>query len=281
MDLLVASLTQRQQIGQRIFSAVFSIHQMVRLQANVVFPAVLTGIAVAHQTGEAQVLIQPCRVLILAPFELRIIQPRDIHLDIFDDDLADRQRQPLDNPDHLFDIGFDARRDSPPARACSSVGEACRTIPLSCSTALPVSATSIHFRFDIPTMVDLPSEQDLAVSYTGHPRGGASFVDAKRDGLNVPLTGPGELNGKGAVFYHLSLACLQQLPCFGWRARHQRCAILITDIHIHGGSRPSFQSEMLLAAVERAFCSIHTFTFLLPLMDTDSCTRLEPHLVVS
>ncbi len=205
MDLLVASLTQRQQIGQRIFSAVFSIHQMVRLQANVVFPAVLTGIAVAHQTGEAQVLIQPCRVLILAPFELRIIQPRDIHLDIFDDDLADRQRQPLDNPDHLFDIGFDARRDSPPARACSSVGEACRTIPLSCSTALPVSATSIHFRFDIPTMVDLPSEQDLAVSYTGHPRGGASFVDAKRDGLNVPLTGPGELNGKGRCSTTLAL----------------------------------------------------------------------------
>jgi len=54
-------------------------------------------------------------------------------------------------------------------------------------------------------MVDLPSEQDLAVSYTGHPRGGASFVDAKRDGLNVPLTGPGELNGKGRCSTTLAL----------------------------------------------------------------------------
>ncbi len=65
---------------------------MMRLQAHVVFPALLTGIAIAHQTSQAQVLIQSRRVLILAPCEIGIIQPRDIHLDIFDDDLADRQR---------------------------------------------------------------------------------------------------------------------------------------------------------------------------------------------
>ena len=281
VNLLVASFTQRQQIGQRIFAAVFSIHQMVRLQANVVFPAVLTGIAVAHQAGDTQVLIQPPRILILTPFERGSIQPRDIHLDIFDDDLADGQRKPLDDADHLFDIGFDARRESPTARASSSVGKACRAIPLSCTTALPALSTSIHFLFDIPTMVDLRSEQDLAVSYTGHPRGGAPFVDAKGDGLHMSLTAPRELNGKGAVCYHFRFACLQQLACFGWRARHQRGAIVIPYIHIHRGSRPSFQSDMLLATVERAFCSIHTFTFPLPLMDTDSCTRLEPHLVVS
>jgi hypothetical protein len=38
---------------------------------------------------------------------------------------------------------------------------------------------------------------------------------------------------------------------------------------------------MPLASVEMAFYSIHTFTFPLPLMDADSCTRLEQHLVVS
>jgi hypothetical protein len=38
---------------------------------------------------------------------------------------------------------------------------------------------------------------------------------------------------------------------------------------------------MLLTNVEMAFYSIHTFRFRVPLMDTDSCTRLEPRLVVS
>ena len=38
---------------------------------------------------------------------------------------------------------------------------------------------------------------------------------------------------------------------------------------------------MPLAIVEMAFSSIHTFAFPLPLMDADSCTRLEQHLVVS
>jgi hypothetical protein len=38
---------------------------------------------------------------------------------------------------------------------------------------------------------------------------------------------------------------------------------------------------MPLAIVEMAFSSIHTFAFPLPLMDADSCTRLEQYLVVS
>jgi len=38
---------------------------------------------------------------------------------------------------------------------------------------------------------------------------------------------------------------------------------------------------MPLAGVEMAFYSIHTFAFPLPLMDADSCTRLEQHPVVS
>ncbi len=38
---------------------------------------------------------------------------------------------------------------------------------------------------------------------------------------------------------------------------------------------------MPLANVKMAFYGIHTFAFPLPLMNADSCTRLEHHLVVS
>lgn len=38
---------------------------------------------------------------------------------------------------------------------------------------------------------------------------------------------------------------------------------------------------MPLANVKMALYGIHTFAFPLPLMNADSCTRLEQHLVVS
>ena len=56
----------------------------------------------------------------------------------------------------------------------------------------------------------------------------------------------------------------------------------IDDKHVaRHGVKPSFWSKMPLAIVAMAFCSIHTFAFAQPLMDADSCTRLEQDLVVS
>ena len=57
--------------------------------------------------------------------------------------------------------------------------------------------------------------------------------------------------------------------------------ILVDDIHVHSVFKTSSRSERPLAVVEIAFCSMHTFSFRLPLMPADSCTRLEQHLVVS
>src|SRR6266702_6285645 len=91
VDLAMAALTQGEQIGERIFTPMLSIHQMMRFQTNSLLAALLTLIPIAHQAGQPQVLIQPRRVLIPRPFEIRIVQASYIHLHILHDDVAERQ----------------------------------------------------------------------------------------------------------------------------------------------------------------------------------------------
>ena len=57
-------------------------------------------------------------------------------------------------------------------------------------------------------MMDLGCEQNPTVSYTGYTRHAASFIDAKCHRLDLSLTLPGELDGKGTMFDDLRFACL-------------------------------------------------------------------------
>src|SRR5713226_1264714 len=78
----MAGFTQSQEVRKRIFPAVFSVDNMMGLQTNPPFAALLTGVAISHQTSDAQILIQSCRVLVLTPLEFRGIEPRDIDLHV-------------------------------------------------------------------------------------------------------------------------------------------------------------------------------------------------------
>src|SRR5260370_33111848 len=109
----------------------------------------------------------------------------------------------------------------------------------------------------------------------------ASLVDACSHFLHAPFALPAQLDSKWAAFNHAGLARSKQFSRFRRRTGHQRVPILVSYIDKHSGSKPSFRSKVLLTSVEMAFYGLHTFRFRVPLMQTDSCARLEPRLVVS
>ncbi len=59
----------------------------MRFQAAVAFATVLAGVAIPHEAGDAQVLIEPRRVLVLTSLESWVAQTRNIHLNVFYDDV--------------------------------------------------------------------------------------------------------------------------------------------------------------------------------------------------
>ena len=105
----MTSFTQGQEVRESIFPAVFSVDEMMSLQTNPTFAALLTGVPIAHQAGQAQIFVQPRRVLVLAPLEFRVIEACDIHLHILDNESGNRKRQVIHHANHLLDIGLDRR----------------------------------------------------------------------------------------------------------------------------------------------------------------------------
>jgi len=95
--------------GQRVFPTLLPVDDVVRLQGAIPRAAPLAPVAIAHEAGYAQVLIQPGRILVLDTSQIRVVQARDVYLHILDHDVADGQRQPLDDADDLFYVGFDRR----------------------------------------------------------------------------------------------------------------------------------------------------------------------------
>ena len=128
------------------------------LEATVPFAALLALIAIAHQAGDAQVLIQSRWVLILASPKIGIVQAGDIHLHILNNDMRNRKRDPLYYADHLLHIGFDRWGQPLTSFAGSSVEEARRAIPFPPSATPAMIAAIIHLLFDIPTVVDFCRE---------------------------------------------------------------------------------------------------------------------------
>ncbi len=177
------------------------------LQTHPPFAALLTGVAIPHQAGHAQIFVQPRRVLILAPLEFRVIEARDIHLHVLYDENGNRKRDVLHHADHLLDIGLDRRWQPPTASASGSVEKPFGSVPPSGSTALAAITPILYLVFHILAMVDVGSEQDLVVADTGQTGHTASFVDATGDGLDLPFTLPRELDRKGAMRDDLGLAC--------------------------------------------------------------------------
>src|SRR2546425_11916240 len=102
---------------------------MMGLQTHPPFAALLTGVAITHQAGHAQIFVQPHRVLILAPLEFRVIEARDIHLHVLYDQSRNRKREVLRYADHLLDIGLDRRWQPPTASASRSVEKPFGSVP--------------------------------------------------------------------------------------------------------------------------------------------------------
>src|SRR5258708_12023101 len=112
MDLAMAQLTEGEQVGESIFPPVLAVDQVMALQAAIPFAALLTGILIAHQTGDAQVLIQTSWVLVLCSMQDRIVQAGYVYLPILDHDMADRQRQLLYSSTHFLPIPLAPRCQS-------------------------------------------------------------------------------------------------------------------------------------------------------------------------
>src|SRR5439155_14623125 len=62
MQSLMTGFTQRQQIGEGIFAPMLTKDDVMGLQTISTFTALLASVAIAHQTREAQIFVQPRRV---------------------------------------------------------------------------------------------------------------------------------------------------------------------------------------------------------------------------
>src|SRR5258708_19301847 len=140
VDLVMTGRTEGEQVGQRIFASLLTVHDVVRLQTLSLLAAVLAAVAIPQQTGDAQVLVEPRWVLILAALEAGGIQASDIHLHIFDHDAADGKRHAFDHAHHLLRIGLNRGRKSPAAPAGCAVVEAPGPAPLPPPPLLPIGA---------------------------------------------------------------------------------------------------------------------------------------------
>src|SRR5260221_3362995 len=90
MDLVVTALAQAQQVRQGIFSALLPKNNVVGLQSAGSFAALLAGVAISPPAGDAQIFIEPGRVLVAGPGQGRIGQPGNVYLAMLDHYLADR-----------------------------------------------------------------------------------------------------------------------------------------------------------------------------------------------
>jgi len=196
MDFFMASCTECEQVGQRVFPTLLAKNDMVRFQTNLLFATLLALVAIAHEAGDAQVLIESRWVLVLPPCESGIIQARDIDLDIFNDDTADRKQDVFDYANDLFYIRFDRWRQSPAALARRPIVESRWPIPLPMATLSPAGATIVHFVFDILAMMDFTRQEDLPLADTRDARDMAPFINADYHLLHMLFTVPEEPDGK-------------------------------------------------------------------------------------
>jgi hypothetical protein len=167
----------------------------------------LASIPIAHQTGHAQIFVQPARILILASRKLWIVQTSNVYLHILDHDGIDRKRETLHHTKHFLYIGFDRGRQSPTPFAGCTVEKPSGPIPAACSPALAPITSLVHLLFHILAVIDLCCKQGRSVAHTGDPSDATPFIDPTGHILGVSLALPGELNRKWSVGYDLRFPC--------------------------------------------------------------------------
>src|SRR5260370_22887713 len=170
MDLAMAHLTEGEQVGESIFPPVLAVDQVMALQAAIPFAALLTGILIAHQTGDAQVLIQTSWVLVLCSMQDRIVQAGYVYLHILDHDMADGQRQLLYYSNHFLHICLDRGWQATTAPTRRTVGKPLGAIPFSGAATPAVGATRVHLRLHVTPMMQLCRYLSLSTAHTGNAR---------------------------------------------------------------------------------------------------------------
>ena len=228
----MTSLAEGEQISQRILAPLLLEHDVMGFEPNVLLATLLTGVAVAHQTGDAQVLIEPRRILVLGAAQRRLVEASDIHLDIFNDHGRNRQWDLVHHPDHLLDIGFDRGRQASTAFTRCAIVKTWWTVPLSSPAVVSVGATTIHFVLDIQAMMELTRQEDLSFTHAAKASKAASLINAECDFLYLLFTVPQEFDGKRATMDSDGFAIPQQLACFRGLTRHQGMTILVDDIDV-------------------------------------------------
>src|SRR5260370_17315673 len=145
VEFCMAGFTQGQEVRDRIFPAVLSVDKMMSLQTPPLFPALLARVPIPHQAGDTQIFVQPRWLLILAPFQFRVIESDDVYLDVLDDERRKREWNLSDHADHFLNIGFDRWWQPLTAPVCGAVEEAFGAVPLAGSTALPPPPPALPF----------------------------------------------------------------------------------------------------------------------------------------
>src|SRR5205823_8442368 len=113
MQLMMAYLTQRQQIRKCVLAPVFAEDYMVSFKTNVFLPTLLTRVAVAHQASNTQIFIEPCGVLISRSAQGGVIEASNIYLNIFYSNGCNGKRDLPHHANDFLHIGFNGRRKSP------------------------------------------------------------------------------------------------------------------------------------------------------------------------
>src|SRR6266567_5637080 len=113
MQLMMAYLTQRQQILKCVLAPVFAEEYMVSFKPNVFLPTLLTSVAVAHQASKTQIFIKSRGILISRSAQGRIIEASNIYLNIFYSNGCNGTRDLPHHANDFLHIGFNRRRKSP------------------------------------------------------------------------------------------------------------------------------------------------------------------------
>src|SRR5258707_10829415 len=153
VEFCMAGFTQSQEVRDRIFPTVLSVDKMMSLQTTPLFPALLARVPIPHQAGNTQIFVQPRWLLILAPFQFRVIESGNVYLDILDDERRKREWNLSDHADHFLNIGFDRWRQPLTAPVCGAVEKAFGAGPLSGSTALAAVSAGDPVLFSQPASV--------------------------------------------------------------------------------------------------------------------------------
>lgn len=223
MDQIVAGLAQRHQIVWAI-SPGFPALDVVNVQNPVLrfASAPLADMTITPEHIFSDIpKVELWSLLILLPFNFRMLDLLDVKLGHFNDDLVHWQQGM--NPEHRLDVRIDPvlnRRGKPAIRLSAVQKPASPIAGCATSSGTTELTTASCQLLNIRSLLDFCLEQDGLFCCSRNPDMSGSCIDAKGHLLFVTGTSIAQLQCEWYHFDHFGLARFQQEPCLSWPTGH-------------------------------------------------------------